>query len=181
MDLSLSLSGLDFRVNFLNTTHNNRRIAHSNAATGATLGRVCLVSVPEGMETQEEGHNMPRKLSEADLPRKFEELIEEIIREDDEGGIDCVVADQILGWAMDIATRKGIKTAVFCLASGAQLVFALNNHHPFFRVSPRSCRIPDEWIPPHPTPKPIPETDSRVYSQKGSESFSLGEGVTVDL
>ncbi|KAI4339598.1 hypothetical protein MLD38_024520 [Melastoma candidum] len=102
-------------------------MARSTAATGATLGPVRLVSIPDGMETQEE-RDTPGKLSEAVLrvlPRKFEELIEEIVGEDDEGGIECVVADQSLGWALDIATRKGIRTAAFCPASAAQLVVAL--------------------------------------------------------
>ncbi|KAJ7971059.1 UDP-glycosyltransferase [Quillaja saponaria] len=59
------------------------------------------------------------------MPGKVEELIEQINGLEN-GKITCVLADQSIGWALDIAEKKGIRQAAFCPAAAAQLVLGLS-------------------------------------------------------
>lgn len=79
------------------------------------------------MESSEK-RNKPGKSSEIVLkvmPKKVEELIE-CINEIEDEKITCVVADQSIGWALEIAEKRGISRVAFRPASAAQLVLGLS-------------------------------------------------------
>ncbi|KAE8706241.1 hypothetical protein F3Y22_tig00110402pilonHSYRG00007 [Hibiscus syriacus] len=85
-----------------------------------------LVSVPDGLGSAEE-RKQPGKISRATsqtMPAKVEELIEEI--NGSERRINCVIADQSLGWALEIAEKHGIKRVAFCPAANALLVLGFS-------------------------------------------------------
>lgn len=124
MELSRSLSGRGLRITFVNTEHNHNRIVGSGEGPGDGR-RINFVSVSDGLESPED-RKKPGKLSEAVLtvlPETVAELVDQIHRSD---RIVCVVADQSLGWALEIAREKGLRCAAFCPAAAAVLVQALN-------------------------------------------------------
>ncbi|KAJ6368221.1 hypothetical protein OIU78_000743 [Salix suchowensis] len=65
---------------------------------GDTEDLIHLVSFPDGLESGED-RVKPGKRSET-----------------------CVLADQTIGWALELAEKKGIKRAAFCSAAAAMLV-----------------------------------------------------------
>ncbi|KAB2011305.1 hypothetical protein ERO13_D09G009100v2 [Gossypium hirsutum] len=127
MDLSSCLLKHGFKITFVTLEFNHQNAMDILALRGEEMGnRVHLVSVPDGLGSSEE-RNQPGKISEAILqtmPRKVEELIEEI--NGSERKINCVIADQSLGWALEIAKKHGIKRAAFCPAAAALLVLGFS-------------------------------------------------------
>jgi hypothetical protein len=90
---------------------------------GDTEDLIHLVSFSDGLESGEDRFK-PGKRSETFLtlmPGKIEELIESINASDSDK-ISCILADQTIGWALELAEKKGIKRAAFCSAAAAMLV-----------------------------------------------------------
>ncbi|XP_061369284.1 UDP-glycosyltransferase 83A1-like [Gastrolobium bilobum] len=127
MELSLYLVKHGIKITFVNTKDNHERILSSFPSGNDSLSQICLVWISDGLESSEE-RKKPGKSSEAVLrvmPEKVEELIECINGSESEK-ITCVLADQSIGWALDIAEKKGIQRAAFCPAAAAQLVLGLS-------------------------------------------------------
>ncbi|KAJ1398770.1 UDP-glycosyltransferase family, conserved site [Sesbania bispinosa] len=127
MELSLCLVKQGIKITFVNTKDNHERIMSAFPSGNDLLSQICLVWISDGLESLEE-RKRPGKSSEAVLkvmPEKVEELIECINGSESEK-ITCVLADQSIGWALDIADKKGIRRAAFCPASAAQLVLGLS-------------------------------------------------------
>ncbi|CAK9186015.1 unnamed protein product [Ilex paraguariensis] len=84
--------------------------------------QVHLVSLPDGLEPWEDRNELG-KLTESIfkvMPTKLQELIEKItVSENDQ--ITCVIADESMGWALEVAERMGIRRAVFWPAAAATL------------------------------------------------------------
>ena len=59
------------------------------------------------------------------LPERLDELIEQINGSIGEE-ITCILADQSIGWALEIAQKKGIRRAAFCPAAAALLVLGFS-------------------------------------------------------
>jgi hypothetical protein len=100
---------------------------NGNAMKDKIGNQIHLVSIPDGLETLED-RKKPGKLSEAVLkvlPEKLEELIEQINGSNGEE-ITCILADQSIGWALEIAQKKGIRRAAFCPAAAALLVLGFS-------------------------------------------------------
>ncbi|XP_014495667.1 UDP-glycosyltransferase 83A1-like [Vigna radiata var. radiata] len=127
MELSLILVKQGIKITFVNTKENHDRIKSALPSGDGLLSQICLVWISDGLESSEE-KKRPGKSSGAVLkvmPEKVEELIECINGSESEK-ITCVLADQSIGWALDIAEKKGIRRAAFCPASAAQLVLGLS-------------------------------------------------------
>ncbi|CAL0299066.1 unnamed protein product [Lupinus luteus] len=60
------------------------------------------------------------------MPEKVEELIESINSGSESENITCVLADQSIGWALDVAEKIVISRAAFCPAAAAMLVLGLS-------------------------------------------------------
>ena len=121
MELSQWLVKLGFKVTFVNSDFNHKRVVNALSAKDDIGGQIRLVSIPDGLEAWEDRNDLG-KLTKAILrvmPGKLEELIEEINGSDDE--ITCVIADGNLGWAMGVAEKMGIKRAAFWPAAAALL------------------------------------------------------------
>ncbi|CAK9186018.1 unnamed protein product [Ilex paraguariensis] len=58
------------------------------------------------------------------MPRKLQELIERI-NESGDDKITCVIADESIGWALEVAAKMGIRRAVFWPAAAAMLALGL--------------------------------------------------------
>lgn len=127
MELSLLLVKKGIKVTFVNTKDNHERIMSAFPSGNDLPSLISLVWISDGLESSEE-RKKPGKSSEAVLkvmPEKVEKLIECINGSEGER-ITCVLADQSIGWALDIAEKKGIRRAAFCPASAAQLVLGLS-------------------------------------------------------
>lgn len=121
MKLSQQLVQHGSRITFVNTQYNHERILNALVMKEDAEDHICLVSVPDSLT--DEDRTKPGKLSEAILrvmTGKVEELIQHI--NGLESKITCVLADQSIGWALEIAEKHGIKHAAFCPAAAAMLV-----------------------------------------------------------
>uniref|UniRef100_A0A1J3CWA5 UDP-glycosyltransferase 83A1 n=1 Tax=Noccaea caerulescens TaxID=107243 RepID=A0A1J3CWA5_NOCCA len=130
MSLSRYLAKQGIQITFINTVFNHNRIINSLSKSSSHdyLGdQMKLVLIPDGLEDSPEERNIPGKLSESVLrfmPNKVEELIERMIGESTI--ISCVVADQSLGWAIEVAAKFEIRRAAFCPAAAASMVLGFS-------------------------------------------------------
>ncbi|KAF1877535.1 hypothetical protein Lal_00040251 [Lupinus albus] len=130
MELSLSLVKQGIKVTFVNTQHNHDSIMSAFPSTfdDHLISQICLVCISDGIESNED-RNKPGKSSEAVLkfmPQKVEELIVSINNGSESDRITCVLADQSIGWVLDIAEKNGISRAAFCPAAAAMLVLGFS-------------------------------------------------------
>ncbi|CAH8355385.1 unnamed protein product [Eruca vesicaria subsp. sativa] len=133
MSFSRYLASQGIQVTFVNTEFNHNRIITSLSKPSQddhVVDGIKLVSIPDGLD---EERNVPGKLSGSVLhflPTKVEELIKTMISETSSGCggavISCVVADQSLGWAMEVAAKFGIRRAAFCPAAAASMVLGFS-------------------------------------------------------
>ncbi|XVF16740.1 hypothetical protein REPUB_Repub10bG0058200 [Reevesia pubescens] len=126
MELSQVLVKHGFKITFVNMEFNHKKVQDILEMKEDVGGRIRLVSIPDGLGSPED-RKQPGKISEAILqvmPGKVEELIQEI--NGSESKIKCVIADQSIGWALEIAEKHGIKRAAFCPAAAALLVLGFS-------------------------------------------------------
>lgn len=127
LELSRHLVDHGFKITFVNTEYNHDRIMNAIGVKDKIGDQIHMVTIPDGIETLED-RKKPGKSSGAVLnvmPGKLEELIDRINGSNGEE-ITCVLADQSIGWALEIAEKKGIRRAAFTPAAAALLVLALN-------------------------------------------------------
>ncbi|KAH7554488.1 hypothetical protein JRO89_XS12G0224300 [Xanthoceras sorbifolium] len=123
MKLSQSLVKHGIRITFVNTEHNHKRLLNSMATKDARRDQVSLVSIPDRPISKDNTSKLEQHIEEVTwfMPEKVKELIEQISASDSDK-ITCVLADNLLGWAMDIAVEKGIKRAAFSPAAATLVV-----------------------------------------------------------
>ncbi|KAK6255925.1 UDP-glucuronosyl/UDP-glucosyltransferase - like 10 [Theobroma cacao] len=113
MELSQNLAKHGFKVSFVNTEFNHKRVMDAFAKKVDADELVQLVSIPDGMEDGE-SRNQLGKLTESIcqvMPKELKQLIEKTNRLEDK--ITCVVADVNVGWALEVAAELGIHGAAF--------------------------------------------------------------------
>ncbi|CAK9181963.1 unnamed protein product [Ilex paraguariensis] len=125
MEFALSLVNQGFKVTFVNTEFNHKRVMKALSEQDNVHDLIHLVSVPDGLEPWEDRNDLA-KLSTAMvevMPGKLQELIQKIKDndDDDDDEITCIIADGSMGWALEIAKNMGIKRAAFWPASAALL------------------------------------------------------------
>lgn len=109
MELSLYLVKNGVKVTFVNTKENHDRIKNSLSSVNDVLSsEICILLISDGLEFIESVLNV--------MPKKVEKFIECI----------HVLLDQSIGWALEMAEKKGIPCAAFCPASAAQLDLGLS-------------------------------------------------------
>lgn len=114
LELSQCLVKHGFRVTFVNTEFNHKRVLNALAEKHAIGDQIHLVSIPDGLELDENRNDLG-KLSEAMLrvmPGKLEKLIADInLAEDDK--VTCLIADGSAAWAIELAEKMKIKRVAF--------------------------------------------------------------------
>ncbi|KAJ0812692.1 putative 7-deoxyloganetin glucosyltransferase [Helianthus annuus] len=127
MELAQRLAKHRVRVTCINTEVNHKLVT-GNCLDKDGLGDVVqMVSIPDGLEPWEDRSDI-RKLTLSILqtmPRKLEELIETINKEDS-SKVTCIIADGFMGWAIRVAKKMGISSAAFWPASVATLASFLS-------------------------------------------------------
>ncbi|CAL9014281.1 unnamed protein product [Prunus brigantina] len=128
MELSRCLAKHGIKVTFVNTEHIHMQMQIALAMEDDDIGsKVHLVFITDGLESLED-RKKPGKLSEVIMqviPRTFEELVERIVGSNGDK-ISCIIADQSLGWALEIAEKKALKRASFCRGVAALLVLGFS-------------------------------------------------------
>ncbi|KAL2528684.1 UDP-glycosyltransferase 83A1 [Forsythia ovata] len=126
MELAQCLAKQSIKITFVNSESTHNLIINSLSGRDILEDQIHLISIPDGLESND--RNVPGKLTEAVykvMPRKIMELIQEMNISEDEK-ITCVIADQSLGWAQEVAKNMEIRRAAFLPAAAASLVLGFN-------------------------------------------------------
>ncbi|KAF5183523.1 Udp-glycosyltransferase 83a1 [Thalictrum thalictroides] len=130
MELSHNLVDRGFKITFVNTEFNHKRVIAALSNNNADYEEfIHLASIPDGMEPEED-RNQLGKLSDLIvnvMPGHLEELIKNINESDNgDSKITCVLADSNMGWALEVAEKLSIRRAAFWPASGVLLAVLLH-------------------------------------------------------
>lgn len=114
MKLSYCLADRGFMVTFVNTESIHARLMDA-ALHGKEVAPdgLFLVSISDGLSLEERKN--PTAISNAvhnNLPIEFQKLVMNA-----NGKFSCIIADETLGWALDIARKHGVRAAAFFPAS----------------------------------------------------------------
>ncbi|OVA00785.1 UDP-glucuronosyl/UDP-glucosyltransferase [Macleaya cordata] len=114
MEFSHCLSERGFKITFVNTEFNHKRVMASLPKNSCKENEIHLVSIPDGMEAGEDRNNLGKLCDTIliSMPGYLEGLIGEINGYND-GKITCIIADENMGWAVRVAKKMGIPIAVF--------------------------------------------------------------------
>ncbi|KAM7510132.1 hypothetical protein LguiB_009007 [Lonicera macranthoides] len=127
MELAQVLAKHGFKLTFVNTENTQERMRNGSSKDASLGNQIRFVSISDGIgpgESRKVPEEAFRSLYQV-LPGKFEELMVEINKSEDEK-ITCLIADNNFGWALEIAAKMGIKRAAFLPAAAALMVVALN-------------------------------------------------------
>lgn len=127
MELAQCLVTQGVKVTFINTEASHYKLVTSNCLDKDGLGDMRMVSVPDGLEPWDDRSDLCKLgLSMLQtMPNKLEELIDKI-NEEDQSRVACIVVDDSLSWAVEVAKKMGIRRAVFRAASVATMVYILS-------------------------------------------------------
>ncbi|XP_076921083.1 UDP-glycosyltransferase 83A1-like [Bidens hawaiensis] len=126
MELAQCLVTQGVKFTFINTEASHILVT-SNCLDKDDLGDMHMVSVPDGLDPWD-GRSDLCKLGMSMLQtmrNKLEELIE-MINKEDPSRVTCIVVDDSLRWAVEVAKKMGIRRAVFRAASVATMVYILS-------------------------------------------------------
>ncbi|KAG2711000.1 hypothetical protein I3760_04G056800 [Carya illinoinensis] len=123
MALCRVLEKLGFKVTFVNTDFNHKRIMRAGVGRDSlSMGsnNINFVSIPDGLDPEDERneHEFP-KLCQSMLltmPAKLEELVRGINNNaatHDDDKITCFLTDFGMSWALEVANKMGIKGAAY--------------------------------------------------------------------
>ncbi|KAK1373395.1 UDP-glycosyltransferase 83A1 [Heracleum sosnowskyi] len=127
MELSLKLVKHGFKITFVNTEANHKRVVNAFSEDDDVLKLINLVSFPDGMEPGEDRNDIA-KITQAIfrvMPGELEQLVKDIQRTD-ANKITCIIADETMGWALEVADKMKIKRAAFWPSSAAMLALKLS-------------------------------------------------------
>ncbi|KAH9753150.1 UDP-glycosyltransferase 83A1 [Citrus sinensis] len=124
LEFSQCLAKHGFRVTFVNTEYDHKRVVESLEGKNYLAEQIRLVSIPDGMEPWEDRNDLGKLIEKClqVMPGKLEKLIEEINSREDEK-IDCFIADGNTGWSMEVAKKMNVRGAVFWPSSAASVAF----------------------------------------------------------
>lgn len=129
MGLSHKLVDHGFKITFVNTEVTLKRVVTALSNMGHYEDFIHLVSIPDGMKEGED-RNQHGKLIEAMLkvmPGHLENLIKKINESNDGNDrITCVIADEHIGWAFEVAQKMSIPRAAFWPASAILMAISLH-------------------------------------------------------
>ncbi|KAK4836936.1 hypothetical protein QYF36_001482 [Acer negundo] len=114
MEISKSLAKHGIKITFVNTEFVHKMVVNNSDVANSSIR---LVSIQDVNDRVEEIFLC--------MPGKVKELIEQINASDGDK-ITCVLADSLLGWAMEIAVDKEIKPAAF-VAISATASFSISS------------------------------------------------------
>ncbi|CAK9147984.1 unnamed protein product [Ilex paraguariensis] len=130
MKLAHQIANHGIKVTFVTTEFVLSKMATSSPEVGGENKQVKLVSVPDGLEPEDDRKDqskMTQKISEV-MPGHLEDLIKKTNQLGSNDKITGVIADNALGWALEISGKMGIKGGLYWCSSPGCL--ALTNNIP---------------------------------------------------
>ncbi|KAL3525863.1 hypothetical protein ACH5RR_014235, partial [Cinchona calisaya] len=127
MELALCLANQGIRVTFVNTEFDHERIIKSLSKEQNVSDMMQLVSIPDGSETWNDRKDAGKLILSIIqvMPGKMESLIEKINQSENDQ-ITCLIADESMGWALEIAKKMGIRAAAFWPVAASVLALKLS-------------------------------------------------------
>ena len=127
MELSQCLAKQGFKITFVNTEYNHKRVLKALGENNYLGSEISLVSIPDGLEPWEDRNELG-KLTKAIfqvMPGKLQQLINRINMSGEER-ITGIITDWSMGWALEVAEKMNIRRAIFWPASTAVLCSMLS-------------------------------------------------------
>ncbi|XP_027098585.1 UDP-glycosyltransferase 83A1-like [Coffea arabica] len=127
MELAVCLVKHGIKVTFVNTEFDHKRVIESLSGEENVPDMMHLVSIPDGLESWED-RNDAAKLMKAIfrvMPAKLEAVIEKT-NQSESDKITCIIADEFLGLALEVAKKMGVRAASFSPAAAALYALKLN-------------------------------------------------------
>ncbi|KAJ4707332.1 UDP-glycosyltransferase [Melia azedarach] len=127
LELSQCLAKHGFSVTFVNSEYSHHRVLKALEGKDYVGEQIQMVSIPDGLKPGEDRNGNVRILETIPqvMSGKLEEIIEEINGREGEK-IACVIADGIMGWAIEVAKRLKIKHASLWTSSAASLALSFS-------------------------------------------------------
>ncbi|XP_027153254.1 UDP-glycosyltransferase 83A1-like [Coffea eugenioides] len=127
MELALRLVKNGIKVTFVNTEFDHKRVIESLSGEENVPDMMHLVSVPDGLESWEDRNDLGKltKTIFRVMPAKLEALMEKM-NESETDKITCLITDESMGWALEIAKNMGVRAVAFWPAAAALLALQLN-------------------------------------------------------
>ncbi|KAL4633506.1 hypothetical protein ACB092_04G127400 [Castanea dentata] len=128
MKLSHKIVDHGINVTFVNTEFIHAKLTASMAVKREEKSPIRLVSIPDGLEPGDDRNDTPKLTESIEkvMPGHLKDLIEKINQSNDDDQISCIIADTMVGWALEVAEKMGIKRAAVWPAGPANLAFALH-------------------------------------------------------
>jgi len=127
MELAHCLVDRGFKITFINTEYNHSRVVAASCKKGEDMGRIRLVTVPDGLEPGEDRNDIGR-LTQG-LLNVTPGCLEELIRNSNETWeekITCFIVDWSMAWILEVAQKMGLRSAIFWPSSPAMLAATLS-------------------------------------------------------
>lgn len=130
MNFSKKLVEHGCKVIFVNTDFNHKLVMNSmgeQQLDDSFNGALKLVSISDGLRHDEDRTNFAKLCVTmlSTMPNMLEKLIKEICLNDN-CRISCMVADVIMGWALDVGSKFGINGTLFWSSSAAMFALLYN-------------------------------------------------------
>ena len=128
MKLSHKIVDHGINVTFVNTEFIHAKLTASMAVKSEEKSPIRLVSIPDGLEPGDDRNDTPKLIESIEkvMPGHLKDLIEKINQSNDDDQISCIIADSMVGSALEVAEKMGIKRAAVWPAGPANLAFALH-------------------------------------------------------
>ncbi|XP_010936390.1 UDP-glycosyltransferase 83A1 [Elaeis guineensis] len=127
LELSYCLIDNGFKITFVNTENNHKRVLANLSKKEGEMKGINLVAVPDGLESEEDRKDLGR-VNDGFL-KNMPICLEELIRrsnESEDDRITCMIIDVSMGWALEIAKKMGLRAAAFWPASAGILATTLS-------------------------------------------------------
>ncbi|XP_052196131.1 UDP-glycosyltransferase 83A1-like isoform X1 [Diospyros lotus] len=126
LELMQCLARHGVKITFVNTEFNQERVANALSRKDDIGDHIHLISIPDGLEAGDDRNDVLKLMETISqfMPGKLVELIEKINESGDK--ITCIIADQVVGWALEIAEKMHIRRAAFWPAAATLLGLSIS-------------------------------------------------------
>lgn len=129
LKLSQRIASKGIKVTFVNTEFIHRKIMASTSGKEREQIGITLVSVPDGLEPDDDARKDFLKFSDSFrrvMPGSLTELIEKTNSSNYDEPITCLLGDISIGWILDVAEQFGLEQVGFWPGGAAHLALSLN-------------------------------------------------------
>ncbi|XP_071928620.1 UDP-glycosyltransferase 83A1-like isoform X1 [Coffea arabica] len=127
MELALCLVKHGIKVTFVYTEFDHKRVIESLSGEENVPDMMHLVSIPDGLESWEDRNDAAKSMKAIFrvIPVKLEALIEKI-NQSESDKVTCIIVDEFLGLALEVAKKMGVRAVSFSPAAAALYALKLN-------------------------------------------------------